>query len=685
MTQEQVSKSRIYFEGWFPGNVKRLKNESFVMVTGVSNNEDEARLVDREQLIGIARKLIAEWADQNNASVDIRLLSALDQPDSQLEIVCPDGLYVDPFPLMLRCDRCLRLDYHQKGLSQQDAIERATRRIRLTQGRAAIVCGHNGCTGIMKQVPYVAIHRCGNLTKIDIPFASRRTPNLGYRDHSGSFLQSEFFNVDTGVVTDHSLQMACDACRDRYPRASKQGRPVGNPDCFHVHNIQYLCLKEDTGRLVSRISSWVTPGQAGLMARDVAEAVVSTLLGLTPADELACHLRESLEGKGTHQEDPEHLRRQLDTEQRSLTQIRANAAIFGEDVIQNLIATSEARIAELNRKLLGNLGRFSQVRSLFQDPGAVDRVGLRRRAIEAALLTYDFARDRDTLLAMAEREPDPQRKAAHQADAALLCDRYGIADISHYKQINVVMASLGYTRELARPNQESATPDFPPLQLMGYEDRVRERLLGKTIMYALPARTEALQIHLDPVRVLQWCVAHAGWAHPGDAVMQDRARAHAHLLGYCPALSMDPSEVMSLTRNQPILRSAPFHLLHTISHCLLGTIKRHTGYDEKGVMEYLMPMDLSIILYVTSVQNYTSGGLLTLFRHHLRQWFDDASNFAFNCIFDPICSDKGGSCSGCVQHVIGCETFNHGLSRCYIHGGKIDTEQTVIVPEGFWR
>lgn len=103
------------------------------------------------------------------------------------------------------------------------------------------------------------------------------------------------------------------------------------------------------------------------------------------------------------------------------------------------------------------------------------------------------------------------------------------------------------------------------------------------------------------------------------------------------------------------------------------------------MMEYLMPTDLSLILYVTSVQNYTSGGLLTLFRHHLRLWFDDASNYAFNCIFDPMCSDKGAVCSGCVQIVMGCETFNHGVSRSYIHGGKLGSEQQIEILDGYWQ
>jgi hypothetical protein len=101
-------------------------------------------------------------------------------------------------------------------------------------------------------------------------------------------------------------------------------------------------------------------------------------------------------------------------------------------------------------------------------------------------------------------------------------------------------------------------------------------------------------------------------------------------------------------------------------------------------MEYLLPMDLSVLLYVSSVQNYTSGGLLSLFKHHMLAWFDDASMYAFNCAFDPVCSDVGGACSGCIQTEIGCETFNHGPSRSYVHGGSADREGAVLINGGFW-
>ncbi len=343
----------------------------------------------------------------------------------------------------------------------------------------------------------------------------------------------------------------------------------------------------------------------------------------------------------------------------------------------------DEKIEQLEAQLTVARGRFSAVRQYLSNDAILHKLALNRRSLESVLMPYDFARERQLLPDMIKQISDPIRRDRLIADSSALLNRYGVSEISHYKEINVVMASIGYTREKPTPGDDPGGSVVPTV-LMGYEDVASDRLKSKRIIYGLPARTEALHIRIDPRRILRWWVDACGHESPGLDVFMDEAKARAHLLLHCPALTMDPAEVLSGTAELPSLMSAPFHLLHTISHCLLGTIKRHTGYDDKSVMEYLLPMDLSMILYVTSVQNYTAGGLLTLFKHYLREWFDDASNYAFNCIFDPICSDKGSTCSGCVQIIIGCETFNHGLSRSYLHGGKIDEAQQTTIRQGFW-
>lgn len=685
---DTFAKSRLYYEGLLPGNVYRLRNHAFARIVGASNNEEDARQVDRDQLIDVTKKVVDEWEQFNHGKVDQSLLTALQQPEQGLAVVSPDAIYIEPFPMMLRCGQCRVMDYYEEYLKNDESIRKAQKRIVLRGGRSVIPCRRKGCRGHMKQVPFVSIHLCGKMTPIDIPFASRRIRNLGYRDAGGSFLQSSFFDVDTGLQTDHSLQSSCKECKTDYPQAnglSKRGSPVGNREKFYPHNIQYLCLREETGRRVSQASALI--GAAGEtltdISGDLAEAVASTLIGLATPDQLAKHILDTLEGQGPDKNKIAEITQSLTAKREARAASMEAIKNLTKETRLSLMETINKEIKELEDLLTAASGRFSSVRDYIKSDTTLQYLASHRRAMEAALLPHDFSEERETLEMMIQQTTDQLRRDQLMQHATVIKQRYGVKEISHYKEINVVMASLGYTRENPRPGSDDS--DVPPTVLMGYEDFVVERLRSKRIIYALPAKTEALHIRLDPCRVLRWCIDQAGWESPGNEIVNNEIAARAHLLSECAALSMDPAEVLSETQQRPLKESAPFHLLHTISHCLLGSIKRHTGYDEKSVMEYLMPMDLSVILYVTSVQNYTAGGLLTLFRHYLRIWFDDASNYAFNCIFDPICSDKGSTCSGCVQVVIGCETFNHGLSRSYLHGGKIDTEQQIGITEGFWQ
>ncbi len=166
MNEEYVSKSRVYFEGWLPGSIKKLRNESLAMVVGASNNDEESRQIDRDQLVSVVKKLVKEWKDLPNAEVDYRLENALDHPDPNLVVVCPESLYIDPFPMMLRCNRCQVLEYHQRFSKIGESTQKADRRVVERGGRKVIPCRRR-CEGVMQQVPYVAIHRCGNLQRYD--------------------------------------------------------------------------------------------------------------------------------------------------------------------------------------------------------------------------------------------------------------------------------------------------------------------------------------------------------------------------------------------------------------------------------------------------------------------------------------------------------------------------------------
>jgi len=691
MSEEFFAKSQMYYNGYFPGGLYRLRNHSFVQVVGARNNDEDTKSIDEEQLLDVARKYITEWDAMPNGEVSGTLKLHLEQAGRFIQIMSPEAVYVEPFPMMLQCTSCNVLDFYQSKKSNAARIEDAKKRLGRQGGKQRIRCRRSGCNGHMIQLEYVAVHRCGHMSTLTIPGAARRVKNLGFRSQGGAFRNSIFYDIDNPQSSSfHALQENCAYCSKEFEGAegvNKRATPIGSKEVIFPHNIQYLCLKADTGKLVSRVSSIIGPPGETVndLGLDIAEGIASCLIGLSHPNELVEHMDKLLTGGGPDKNAIEKIASELAEKNKQKAEFiqHAEETKMSTSMLESMTSLLTVEIEKLEEDFLQASGKFSGVRDYIDDLEKLQYLASHRRAIESVLIEHDFRTKRQSLADSIKKESDPLRCDQLIQDAGYLKERYGIGEIIHYSEINVVMASMGYTREKMQPS-EGAPGAIVPTMLLGYEDQHNNSMAGKSVIYALPAKTEAIQIKLDARAVLMWCITAAGWPDPGREITENEQRAKAHLLNVSPVLSMDPSEVMSETKNRSLRESAPFHLMHTISHCLLGCIKRHTGYGEKSVMEYLMPMDLSILIYVASVQNYTAGGLLTLFKHHIRAWFDDASNYALNCVFDPICSDKGSSCSGCVQIVLGCETFNHGLSRCYIHGGKLEEGTDMQVTKGFW-
>ena len=691
MSEEFFAKSQMYYNGYFPGGVYRLRNYSFVQVVGTRNNDEDTKAIDEEQLLDVARKYKAEWDGMPNGEVSGTLKLHLEQAGRYIQIMSPEAVYVEPFPMMLQCTSCKVLDFYQGNKSNTARVADAKKRLVRKDGKQRIRCKMGNCNGYMVQLEYVAVHRCGHMSTLTIPGAARRVQNLGFRDQGGSFRNSMFYDIDNPQnASFHSLQENCPHCSREFEGAeglNKRATPIGSKEVIFPHNIQYLSLKPDTGKLVSRVSSIIgAPGDSvSALGLDIAEGIASCLIGLVQSGELVGHMDKLLTGGGPDKDAIEKIADELAEKKKQKDDIIqfCTEKDASKSMLSIMIEPIDKEIFRLEEELLEASGKFSGVRDYIDDSVKLQFLASHRRAIESVLIEHDFKTKRQSMTDSIKKESNELRRDQLIQDSGYLKQRYGIGEIAHYSEINVVMASIGYSREKMQPG-EGAPGQVVPTVLLGYEDQHNKSMAGKSVVYALPAKTEAIQIKLDPRAVLAWCIEAAGWSDPGKRITESEDRAKAYLLDFCAALTMDPAEVMSEIKGRPMRESAPFHLMHTISHCLLGCIKRHTGYGEKSVMEYLMPMDLSIILYVASVQNYTAGGLLTLFKHHLRTWFDDASNYAFNCVFDPICSDKGSSCSGCVQIVLGCETFNHGLSRCYIHGGKLEEGTKTHITKGFW-
>jgi hypothetical protein len=682
--QELVQNSRLFYEAFLPGAVTRLRNQALAMVVGVADKEDALEGLDRTQLVDAVRKFLEDWKVAGG-SVDAMLEEASDR--NEFRVQAPSEIYVTPFPLVLRCQTCGALENHDKPRRQHEHIL-ATTYNRISGGdsnfKAFIRCSEKGCGGRLQQVPFVVVHRCGHISAMSIPPPARGISRLGLRHNNGMFRQNTFFDISNNdnVATAYTeMCTTCSVSRQPDPSMLQKGTTVNGGDAFFPQVIQFVALSKKPGELVSNIQSELVRLPEGSLtgrAKDLAEGMVYSLLGCVSSENLQAALLQILEGGEVNGDDQFQIHAEREKLENEIAML--DALIASGTSLESVRDASKERLSKLISKMGAAEGTFEDVRNYIDNDTVLLDLICQRRTMEAVLLRHDVGRQ--GVAESIESTTDSVVKLSRFEDWQYVQSTYGIHDIAHIPDLKVILAAVGFTREKREPER---TLDEIPVKLNPFEDRIRSSSKGKAVLYAFSAQTEALWIRLDPIKVLHWCVKHAGWDSPSPEMLQSRARAQAYLLAFSPALTAAPGSAVEITKTIGSAAAAPFHLMHSISHSLMLTARRHSGYDSQSLTEYLLPMDLSFLIYVTSVQNYTSGGLLTLFQHYLRHWFEDASLHAFNCAFDPICSDVGSACPGCIQIPRGCETFNAGVSRSYLHGGYVDKAQSLWVPTGYWQ
>lgn len=678
MEEDFVSRSRLFREGYLTDSYPTLRNKAFGRVVGTSGTASSLEGLDKEQLREVICNFIANW-ESNGGITDPTLISAVDQ--LRLEYQAPSEIYVEPAPLVLACSDCKVVDYFDT--SEDSARKKIEKDIRVKNGRSCIPCKQEGCRGVMIQIPYVAVHRCGNLSSIYIDPRLKHGPTKFSYIDKGSFFHSKFVEVGTNKKLDNTLQGKCSACEKmgKYKsELNKRGTPVSSGEAFHPQTVQYIALGEVRGKLVSRIMSNINipTGELTGLTEDIAEGIALGILRLISLEELERKFDEILSGGSLSARERSALEVSKAKKLEVLDQTRGY--FESNPALADMLNSYQEQIDEIDLKLGGSSGCFKLARNYFPKDDSLLRLINNRRTIESIFLPQDV--QGLSVDAAIIKETDVVQREAMREQWAFVKKQYGIDTITHIPDLRVVLAAIGFTREKSNPQMMI---DAPPVTLTGFTDKLATGLSGKKPIYVLPAKTEALWIKLDPSKVLRWCFDAAGWDAPTEeSVFDSKADSLAYLLKHSRTLTLPPSIALLEADKYSIEDSAPFHLLHSISHALQLTARRHSGYDSKSIQEYLVPMELSVILYVPSVQDFTPGGLLTLFQHYLQAWIDEASMFSFTCAFDPFCSDNGGTCNGCVQTEIGCETFNRGLSRAYIHGGNIDRDGSHIIKKGFW-
>lgn len=667
MNRMSIARSRMLYEGFLPGSVVSHRDGMYALVVGTNSVAEEAQQINPEMLHTVAREFIDHW-EATGGEIDQALRDATIQ--GRLVIRAPNAVYLAPYPLTLECAsrRCGYLLRFTQGSpnARLEAIEKRIRR----KGESDSLLPCPQCGGPMRQLKFVQVHRCGALTEIEPPYPARGR-SVRFHD-GGSFFRSYWEDFQTGNNLGRAFAGTCPACNGQYPNRESgrtmRGEPVrgGRGHILYPQLLQYLSLTEETTSVTTQVVA--LPQGAEQLGR----AVVCGLLNLKSPAEIREGLRRFSEGTSG-----------VDT-QAALEQRRASleanlATVRALPGMEETVRLIEQQIGEIDRQLELSRGLFVAADRYIADMTLIRTLAARRRAVEAALFTGEFsARTLGEEIAAA----DPGRRVLLEIAQERLKNLYGIRDLIHLDEVSIVLGTVGFSRELSSPVANQAEV---PVRLNTYIDEVATEVAGRVPAYALHARTEAILVRLDPCRLLAWAVTNLGWNVPQTA-LADPAEAHACILRSANALVGTPGEVQRAERSGADAHAwAILGVLHSIAHLLVRCAKRGSGYDEHSLSEYLLPADLSVLIYVASRRDYTMGGLRSLFEHSLTAWLEEAEQASINCTFDPICTEEGAACHGCVHIPLGCETFNHGVSRSFLHGGLVrGINGSLTITRGYW-
>jgi len=234
--------------------------------------------------------------------------------------------------------------------------------------------------------------------------------------------------------------------------------------------------------------------------------------------------------------------------------------------------------------------------------------------------------------------------------------------VDQFPLLNVL---YGYTRADPQPGRTDLRP-FP---------HPRDR--GEVPIFVDRSPSEAIVLEVDRRAVVEWLLANDFVDGSDVPALDDDAALREWFVSNVATtqLSNPFSEIEhEVTR-------ATYWLLHSVSHCLLGTASQQCGLATGTLSERLLPTVPAIVVYAESTENFALGSMFTLFKTRLFPWLRDAREAGESCLLDPACRDdpEGAACDACI-HVTetSCVALNHKLDRRFLTGD----DQAGIT--GFW-
>jgi len=618
---------------FLPGAVFEHDQYGFCKISGVELQE---KPVNQDAVFNAVADLLFQWPDDTfrGGFADPR------QPHNRrlYAIGTPALVRFGPFPTILECRRCRRV-YRLRDLTRRPNA----------QPRQC-----PSCRGILGQLRYVQAHNCGRVEELHYP------QNACSRHGSRALMF-----LDTGRV--RSARWRCKDCGDAEvgrlrmtPCTCPYSRSLGNQQAtiyerglktlaltdsalFLPHVVPFINFNEDEERVFYQdpeTLSLLLARTWGLLGAKLPEVI----------RERANRLAANVEIENTSDDLASALEK-VQPNHPLVVQWKAKKAARATPPGQSAIVRVRA--------LLGSSAPSASA--------AAPRQLIEHAAILDTLHTTSVEEAAQDLTSIGDL---PGARDLRSASKFAL-DELRISDLKIVSDFPIALCAVGYTRITRDPNRSILTP-FESLDPN-----------GRVPLYVVSSETEGIYFQLDSIRVVTWLIDNR-WVQAPIPVSAESA--WAWLYAQVPGLYQSRWQP---NFNDPLAVGIRT-LIHTLSHVLLRHVE-WSGFSQNSVGEYLIPGALSGILYANRYAETKIGGLTTLFEHQLGIWLDDSSQSGRQCVYDPFCTDEGGTCVGCLHREYNCPQFNRELSRAVLYGGPTPPPElggglgVQGIERGFWH
>lgn len=620
---------------FLPGAVFEHDRYGFCKISRVELQE---KPVNQDAVFNAVSDLLFQWPDDNfrGGFADPRQAT-----NRRFYVVgTPATVRYDPFPTLLECRRCRRV-YRLRDL---------TRRANAQPRRCP------SCNASLAQLRYVQAHNCGRIEELYYPqnACSRHGSRALMFLDTGRVRSARWRCGDCGDAEVGRLRMTPCTCQYSRSLGSQQSTiyerslktlPLTDSALFLPHVVPFINFNEEAERVF-----YQDP--------DTLALVLARMWGVL-ADKLPETIGERAKrfGAGAEEDANESA---ADDLARELAKIQPNhPLVLKWQAKKTSTATPPGQVA------------IDRIRELLGARAPLANAATPRQLIEhaAVLDTLQTTRIEEVAADLSSLGDVKGAADLHLAERFAL-DELGIAHLKVVSDFPIALCAVGYTRITRDPNRSVLTP---------FETNAD----GRVPLYTVSSETEGIYFQLDPMRVVKWLIENR-WV---QAPMPDRKEvAWAWLYAHVPGLYESRWQPNFNEHIAVAIRT----LLHTMSHVLLRHVE-WSGFSQNSVGEYLIPGALAGILYANRYAETKIGGLTTLFEHRLGIWLEDSAQSGRECVYDPFCTDEGGTCVGCLHREHNCPQFNHELSRAVLYGGPTPPPEAggslgvQTIERGYWH